>query len=163
MEKRDYASVFGHIRVTRTRDCPLQSHNQRFAGAMSTGVTIALAMCDYLRQHRVRDEATRTIASLVCCVTGGSQTPRLPCSTCSPQVVSHFLGDTALNSEYSQNLQASLQSIQRAMEHTQFTGREANAQSHASERAQTHTHTLLQVQQESQRAFIHYRTIQVVH
>ena len=41
--------------------------------------------------------------------------------------LSHFLDDIALNSEYSQNLQASSQSIQRAMEHTQITGREANA------------------------------------
>ena len=91
--------------------------------------------------RRVHSECVVALGGCVTSVAGGSQTPRLPCSTCSPQVVSHFLGDTALNSEYSQNLQASLQSIQRAMEHTQITGREANAQSHASERAQTHTHT----------------------
>ena len=45
--------------------------------------------------------------------------------------LSHFPGDTVQNLEYAQNLQASLQSIQRAMEHTQITGREANAKSYA--------------------------------
>ena len=74
-------------------------------------------------------------------VAGSSQTPRLPCSTCSPQVVSHFLGDTALNSEYSQNLQASLQSIQHAMEHTQITSSEANAKSYTTVNTHRHTHT----------------------
>ena len=84
-------------------------------------------------------------------VAGGSQTPRLPCSTCSPQVVSHFLGDTAFTSEYSQNLQASLQSIQRAMEHTQITGREANAKSYTT--VNTHRHTTLQSSDNPKRAF----------
>ena len=61
--------------------------------------------------------------------------------------LSHFLGDTAYTLEYSQNLQASLQSIQCAMEHTQITGREANAKScitmntHTHTHAHTHTHT----------------------
>ena len=73
MEKHNYASVSGHIRVTRTRVCLLQSHNERFAGAFGTGVTIASGMRHYLRQYRVQDEATRTIASLVCYVKSAPQ------------------------------------------------------------------------------------------
>ena len=34
----------GHIRVTKTRDYLLQLHDQRVAGALSMGVSIALAM-----------------------------------------------------------------------------------------------------------------------
>ena len=56
--------------------------------------------------------------------------------------VSHFLGDTALNSEYSLHLQASLHSIYRP----QYTygSQQAGRQTHShtqSEHAQTHTHT----------------------
>ena len=56
--------------------------------------------------------------------------------------VSHFLGDTALNSEYSLHLQASLHSMYRP----QYTygSQQAGRQTHShtqSEHAQTHTHT----------------------